>query len=111
MSTVAEIRAEALTRAVTGQSLANYPAIFSGFAEKGIPESDIDPRGNIFTYRAWQALGRQVRRGEHGVRIATVRHLPEKRNERGEIEKPSRSMPWSATVFHVSQTDSIGGGE
>lgn len=37
------LQREALTRAVSGQSLANYPAIYSGFAEKGIPASEIKP--------------------------------------------------------------------
>src|SRR5580692_10052578 len=66
-----DIQAAALTRAATGQSLANWPAIFAGFTAKGIPEADIRPRENVFTYHAWRALGRQVRRGEHGVRITT----------------------------------------
>src|SRR5438034_1646965 len=66
-----EIQREALSRAATGQSLANWPAILAGFAAKGIPESDIRPRENVFTYHAWRALGRQVRRGEHGIKVVT----------------------------------------
>src|SRR5438034_10027158 len=66
-----EIQREALSRAASGQSLANWPAIIHGFAAKGIPESDIRPRENVFTYHAWRALGRQVRRGEHGVKVTT----------------------------------------
>src|SRR5947209_7167074 len=66
-----EMQQEALTRAAAGQSLTNWPAIFAGFTAKGIPESDIRPRENIFTYHAWRALGRQVRRGEHGVKVTT----------------------------------------
>src|SRR5712692_9223746 len=54
----AEIRQEALTRAVTGQSYSNYPAIVAGFMAKGIPEDQIKPRENVFTYEAWRALGR-----------------------------------------------------
>src|ERR1700691_5587770 len=64
-------RQEALTRAVSGQSLTNCPAIFQGFAAKGIPESEIKPRENVFTFNAWKALGRVVRRGEHGVKVVT----------------------------------------
>ncbi len=64
-------RQEALTRAVSGQSLTNFPAIFQGFAAKGIPESEIKPRENVFTFDAWKALGRVVRRGEHGVKVVT----------------------------------------
>jgi hypothetical protein len=46
------VQAEALTRAVTGETLSNYPAIFRGFLEKGIPEAEIQPRVNIFTFQA-----------------------------------------------------------
>jgi hypothetical protein len=62
---------EALSRATTGLSMSNYPTIYSGFMEKGIPELEIKPRENVFTYAAWRALGRQVRRGEHGVKVLT----------------------------------------
>jgi hypothetical protein len=112
-----EIQQEALARAASGQSLANWPAIILGFAAKGIPESDIRPRENVFTYHAWRALGRQVRRGEHGVKVVTFVDTgrdgapagddasdsdgrPERRKARGR-------RPWTATVFHVSQTDPI----
>src|SRR5207302_7963659 len=66
-----EMQQEALSRAIGGQALTNWPAIIHGFAAKGIPESDIRPRENVFTYHAWRALGRQVRRGEHGVKVIT----------------------------------------
>jgi len=69
--TAQERRAEALTRACTGQTLSNYPAIFQGFMAMGIPESDIKPRENVFTYEAWNALGRHVRKGQHGVKVVT----------------------------------------
>ena len=41
--------------------------------------SDILPRENVFTYHAWRALGRQVRRGEHGVKVTTW--IPTERKE------------------------------
>lgn len=68
-----EIQHEALTRAVTGQSFSNFPAIIEGFLSKGIPEDQIKPRENVFSFQAWRALGRHVKRGEHGVKVATVR--------------------------------------
>jgi hypothetical protein len=43
---------EALSRATTGLSMSNYPTIYGGFMEKGIPESEIKPRENVFTYNA-----------------------------------------------------------
>ena len=105
-----EIQAEALSRAVGNQSLTNWPTIFAGFIAKGIAESEIKPRENIFTYHAWRALGRQVRRGEHGVKIITFVPIAGKEADKGNPdEKPKRrtSRPSSATVFHISQTDPI----
>lgn len=101
--TTSEIQLQAITKAVTGQSLANYPAIFAGFMAKGIPESEIKPRENVFTFNAWKALGRYVRKGEHGVKIATVLNKPRKNRDTGLEE--NFSIPWSTTVFHISQTD------
>jgi N-terminal domain of anti-restriction factor ArdC len=101
-----QIQREALTKAATGQSLTNYAAIIAGFAAKGIPAEQIRPRENVFTFHAWKALGRSVKRGEHGVKVLT--YIEGTRKERGpdgaEIAKPCR-RPWTTTVFHVSQTE------
>src|SRR5580700_3963979 len=98
-------QAEALSRAVNGLSLGNYPAIFAGFVAKGIPEDAIKPRANVFTYQAWRALGRQVRRGEHGVKVVTFVEMAKEDKETG--EKKAFRRPWTTTVFHVSQTDAV----
>jgi hypothetical protein len=112
-----QMQLEALDRATTGQTLSNFPAIIRGFLEKGIPEQEILPRENVFTYHAWRALGRQVRRGEHGVKVCTfvtVKHMKEdldgvETNDIDGTNKHKRGFrrPWTATVFHVSQTDPI----
>jgi hypothetical protein len=102
----AEIRTEALRRATDGQSLANYPAIILGFTAKGIPEADILPRINVLTFEAWKAVGRHVRKGEHGVRIVTV-ITTEKKDDQGNVTEAQR-RPWHTTVFHISQTDPEG---
>ncbi len=101
-------RAEALTRAVSGQTMSNYPAIFQGFIAKGIPESEICPRENVFTFDAWKALGRYVRKGEHGVKVMTFIECSKENKETG--EKDSFRRPWTTTVFHVSQTEAMNGG-
>ena len=108
-----QIQHEAVSRAASGQSFANWPAILAGFTAKGIPESDVRPRENVFTYHAWRALGRQVRRGEHGVKVVTF--VDTDRKDEGPADaadgtdKPANRRagrrPWTATVFHVSQTD------
>lgn len=93
-----EMQKQALTRAVTGQSLMNYTAIIEGFLAKGIPEPEILPRENVFGFNAWKALGRFVRKGEHGVRICTF--VPKEQKD-----GTTKTYPHWTTVFHVSQTD------
>ena len=111
-ATKEEMQHEALSRAINPLGPAtNFPAIIYGFVAKGIPESEIRPRENVLTYNAWRALGRQVRKGEHGVKVLTF--LPGR--EREEVDATTgqkkivrrSSQPWTATVFHVSQTDPI----
>lgn len=112
-----QMQQESLSRAMSGQALTNWPAIFEGFMAKGIPEHEIKPRENVFTYHAWRALGRQVRRGEHGVKVVTFVSIKGKEDRDGiatndldGTDKPNAGAtrrPWSATVFHVSQTDPI----
>lgn len=106
-SNVNERQAEALSRALTGQSWSNFPAIIQGFIARGIPESEILPRENVFTYQAWKALGRQVRKGEHGIKVVTFikRDKKVKDTETYEIKIQTYSMPRTVSVFHISQTD------
>jgi antirestriction protein ArdC len=94
---------EALTRAVSSPSTMNYAAIVSGFMDKGIPESDILPRENVFTFNAWRALGRTVKKGEHGVKVVTFVPVEKKDKDTGEVVDRYRK-PHTTTVFHVSQT-------
>src|ERR1035441_947881 len=93
---------EALGRAADGASLGNYPAIFAGFTQMGIPQSEIKPRENVFTFAAWKALGRHVRKGQHGVKVLTFIDVNKEDKETG--GKVTRRRPWSTTVFHISQT-------
>ena len=97
---------EALARALNGQSLGNYATIIQGFMERGIPEQDIEPRVNVLTFDAWKALGRYVKRGEHGVRVVTfIPCVKVETDEQGEERKTGYKRAWSATVFHISQTE------
>jgi antirestriction protein ArdC len=105
-----EARQEALSRATSGQSFSNFPAIFAGFAAKGIPESEIKPRENVFTFQVWRALGRTVRRGEHGVKVVTFIESRSKELDADTGERKTIRRPWSTTVFHISQTDPLKGG-
>jgi hypothetical protein len=101
---------DALNRAVSSHSLSNFPAIFRGFAAKGIPESEIKPRENVFTFDAWKALGRVVRRGEHGVKVCTFVERQGKELDQDTGERKMIRLPWTTTVFHISQTDALNGG-
>jgi len=109
-SSKADVRREALTRAVTGQTMTNYPAIFQGFMARGIPESEIHPRENVFTFEAWKALGRYVRKGEHGVKVVTFIETKSKEVDQDTGEAKIIRRPWTTTVFHISQTEATNGG-
>lgn len=100
----AEIQAESLSRAVNGHSIANELLAVGMFAARGIPESDIKPRENVFTFNAWKALGRQVRKGEKAVALPTRKTCRKKKPDGTE---DVYTVPWTAYVFHISQTDPI----
>jgi len=90
-----ELQQQAYRRAHDGESTANYDRIMEGFIAKGIPEMGILPRENVFTYGAWRHQGRQVRKGEHGVKVMTF----------VKDERTGRSYAKRTAVFHISQTD------
>lgn len=100
-----ELQRQALANAQDGASEANYEAIFEGFDELGISPDDVIPRENVFTFNAWKALGRVVRKGQHGVKIIT--RVPCERIDKatGEVEKFTR--PKVTAVFHITQTEPL----
>lgn len=103
--TAVEMQRQALSNATQSSALTNYPAIYAGFMEKGIPESEIRPRENVFTFHAWKALGRSVRKGEHGVRIVTWIPVSAKIDAETGERRDGYKRPKSTTVFHISQTE------
>ena len=106
-----EVAAEALARARGSLSQSNIPTVYRGFLEKGILEADILPRVNVLTFWAWKALGRSVRKGEHGVRILTWIPVSKESTDptTGDVKRSTFRRPKGAVVFHVSQTDETGG--
>ena len=115
-----QLQAEALNRAMHGQSTSNLDQIFNGFKAMGIAEVDILPRQNIFTFWAWKALGRKVCKGEHGVRVTTWiesrRQLRSDSNDQQSDTADAASDAHSrsrfsqpVTVFHISQTEPVSG--
>jgi len=87
----------------------NYAAIYEGFMARGIPENEITPRVNVLTFWAWQAAGRRVKKGEHGVKATTFVEMSGKlqENEPSETARRSFRVPRTVTVFHISQTEPI----
>jgi antirestriction protein ArdC len=100
---------------VQNPSWSNYLPVIMEFTARGIPEQDILPKENVLTFNAWKALGRYVRKGEKGVKIAVWKEIPGKKSEPqfDENEKliPSKEKDehglycTMATVFHISQTE------
>ncbi len=105
-----EMQEEALSRAQNGLTGSNYPAIYQGLMAKGIPQHEIKPRENVFTYDAWIALGRHVRKKEHGVRVLTFVRTSKTEIDASTGEEKIRggSYPKTISVFHISQTDANG---
>lgn len=63
----------------------------------------------VMGYRAWQAEGRQVRKGEKGIMIfgpAKKRTITEEKGGE-EVERSVSMPPPVVTVFDISQTDPI----
>ena len=81
------------------------------FKARGIPVEDIHtfaPDQNVFTYNAWQAQGRQVRKGETSVRCTVWIPVVVKSKDPDKPDK-TRSRMHNACLFHISQTDEIDG--
>ena len=105
-----KVNSEALNRAKHNTSLTNYPAIFQGFIAMGIDEMEIIPRENVFTFQAWKALGRQVCKGQHGVKVTTYIPMNVKDDtNKGELPNKSKRVVARrmTTVFHISQTKEV----
>lgn len=92
-NSMAKIKAgqDTVAKAQRGMSIHNDTVVIAAFQERGI---EATPRVDVFTFNAWLAKGRVVRKGQKGVKVVTF------------FEKPDGSkVSRSVTVFHVSQTD------
>ena len=94
----------ALQRARSGASLMNEAQAIREFVERGIPEEEIRPRENVLTFNAWRAVGRYVRKGEHGVKLTVWVPVVED-DPRGGEPTVTGKRAVSAVVFHESQTE------
>ncbi|MEX6113842.1 DUF3560 domain-containing protein [Providencia stuartii] len=100
-----EIAIEALDRAENNASETNYETIFNGFMAMGIAKDDIEPRVNVFTFNAWKAKGRVVKKGEKGVKVITYIQVDKKEENSDEVKKVLKKR--QTTVFHISQTSPL----
>jgi len=100
----AELDRAALSRARGGASVFNEAMAVAEFVARGIPEADIRPRENVLTFNAWRALGRYVRKGEHGVKLTVWVPVVED-DPRGGEPTVTGKRAVSAVVFHESQTE------
>lgn len=64
-------------------------------------------------YRTWQKLGRQVRKGEHGIRIigTGTKKVESEDDETGEVVEGKRRVFFPVSVFDQAQTDLMEGRE
>lgn len=95
---------EALNRIESNPSEYNFATVIEGFMEMGIEEEDILPKENVFTFNAWLAKGRCVKKGQHGVKITTF--IPVK-NAEPDKDGRVKTYPKTSTVFHISQTEEV----
>ena len=94
---------EALHRAQTQSSRINEAIVVNEFAGRGITAT---PRIDVFTYGAWRAKGRQVQKGEKGVKLTTW--IVCKKKGASESDPDSKyKRPKTVAVFHISQTATI----
>jgi antirestriction protein ArdC len=71
----------------------------------GIYIANAEPRMNVFTFNSWKALGRVVKKGQHGIKIVTTIACTKKDCETGEEVAVKKVK--NTTVFHISQTEAI----
>jgi hypothetical protein len=97
MNTTTETPQDALARIQAGASqndlLAEAQFRAAGF-------TDPVARVNILTYRAWQALGRQVTKGQKGVKVPVFGTTTD---AEGETRRYCRTV----ALFHIDQTQPI----
>lgn len=95
---------ETVRKAKSNMNIYNDLLVIESLAAKGIPANEISPRDNVFTYNAWLSLGRQVKKGQHGVKIPVIMKK-EHTTEHG--QKEMKQFWKNVTVFHISQTTVI----
>ena len=92
---------DALRRAIEQKPGPNDVLAENAFEARGIVKPQA--RVNIFTFAAWKALGRSVKKGEKSVHVDTWISKKKTNEDTGE-EETTGMRPGKAYLFHVSQT-------
>ena len=80
----------------------NCDVVVKEFVKRGLSKTSVNPKDDVFTYKKWQSLGRQVKKGEKGVQISWLAPM-----ERKEGDKRNGCRLLRRSVFHITQTEEI----
>ena len=81
---------------------------FDGYSERNAAivadalTCDCEPYEDVYTYDRWQALGRQVVKGQHGIKLSITKAYEIEDKDTGELV--TRKRRWYTTVFCKCQT-------
>ena len=94
---------KALKRIQAGKDqVINYNTVVNHFTSiHGIKAKEIDPKENVFTYKAWLGKNRIVQKGQQGCKIM-VKVTTDKNGQA--LDEPYYRKVY---VFHISQTKEL----
>lgn len=78
----------------------NDGRVIMAFVDADVPPTDIEPRVNVLTFKAWKAKGRQVAKGAMSVRVTVWI----KKDSKGTEDGKRKMFPKTTSLFHASQT-------
>ena len=81
-------------------SVNNAAEITSALALRGC---SCQPYKDVFTFNRWKALGRHVKKGEHGIRLSVMTETEQEDRETGEVK--TRKVMHRAYVFCACQVE------
>jgi hypothetical protein len=99
---------EAFEAATDEDALAGVTTRFPQYSDKNniLIHLQAPAATDVKAYRAWQAEGRQVRKGEHGIRIwAPAGKAEDETAADGKVTKAGRQFFRLVSVFDVTQTE------
>ena len=92
--------------AVQARTFDRY-SVGNAVAVKTALKCGCEPYEDVFTYVRWKAMGFQVQRGEHAIKLPMVKHVVDEDPEDGDISV--RKLLTTSCVFCRHQVAAIGG--